>query len=91
MTLVGGTPLFIKMPFLVEGSLQGALGGVLALGGAYMLFQFFIRSGLSVLLPLTGSEGIVFLPGSWQWMVIGAGTLLGFVGSLVSLRKFVRI
>lgn len=91
MTLVGGTPLFIKMPFLVEGSLQGALGGALALGGAYMLFQFFIRSGLSVLLPLTGSEGIVFLPGSWQAMVVAAGTLLGFIGSLVSLRKFVRI
>lgn len=91
MTLVGGTPLFIKMPFLLEGALQGATGGILALGGAYILFQFFVRRGLSALLPLTGLEGIAFLPGSWQLLVIAAGTLLGFAGSLISLRKFVRI
>jgi cell division transport system permease protein len=91
MTLVGGTPLFIKMPFLLEGALQGAIGGILALGGAYMLFLFFVRRGLSALLPLTGLEGIAFLPSSWQLLVIAAGTLLGFVGSLISLRKFVRI
>jgi cell division transport system permease protein len=91
MTLVGGTPLFIKMPFLLEGSLQGAFGGVLALGGAYALYQLFVHRGLSVFLPLTGLEGIVFLPVSWQLLVLAAGTLLGFAGSLVSLRKFVRI
>ena len=91
MTLVGGTPLFIKMPFLLEGALQGAVGGILALGGAYMLFMFFVQRGLSALLPLAGLEGIAFLPSSWQLMVIAAGTLLGLVGSLISLRKFVRI
>ena len=91
MTLVGGTPLFIKMPFLLEGALQGAVGGILALGGAYMLFLFFVQRGLSALLPLAGLEGIAFLPSSWQLMVIAAGTLLGLVGSLISLRKFVRI
>jgi cell division transport system permease protein len=56
-----------------------------------MLFLFFVRRGLSALLPLTGLEGIAFLPSSWQLLVIAAGTLLGFVGSLISLRKFVRI
>lgn len=91
MTLVGGTPIFIKMPFLLEGALQGAVGGVLALGGAYMLFQFFVRSSLSALLPFTGLEGIFFLPVSWRLLVIAAGTLLGFAGSLISLRKLVRI
>ena len=91
MTLVGGTPLFIKMPFLLEGALQGAVGGILALGGAYLLFLFFVQRGLSALLPLAGLEGIAFLPSSWQLMVIAAGTLLGLVGSLISLRKFVRI
>lgn len=91
MTLVGGTPLFIKMPFLLEGALQGALGGGLALGGAYLLFRIFIRKGLTALLPLSGLDGVAFLPASYQVLLIAAGALLGLVGSLVSLRKLVRI
>lgn len=91
MTLVGGTPLFIKIPFLVEGALQGAVGGGLALAGGYALFQLFVREGLGALLPLSGLEQITFLPASYQLALIAAGTLLGLFGSLASLRKFVRI
>ena len=91
MTLVGGTPLFIKMPFLLEGAFQGAMGGCLALGGSYVLFRIFVRQGLTALLPLSGPDGVTFLPGSYQWLLIAAGASIGLLGSLLSLRKFVRI
>jgi cell division transport system permease protein len=91
MTLVGGTPLFIKTPFLLEGALQGALGGLIAVGGAYALFQIFLSEGLNVLLLAFGINGTTFLPVFYQLLLVGTGILLGLCGSLVSLRKFVRI
>jgi cell division transport system permease protein len=91
MSLVGATPLFIKVPFLLEGAIQGGLGGAAALGGAYLIFHFALQEGLTRLLLASGINGIIFLPFKYQLLLLGAGVLLGFFGSLVSLRKFVRI
>lgn len=91
MVLVGGTPLFIKIPFLLEGALQGALGGLVALGFSYGLFQLFLQRGLSSLLLASGVSRINFLSVNDQVFLIAAGTALGLVGSLVALRKFVRV
>lgn len=91
MTLVGGTTLFIKAPFLLEGAIQGGAGGCLALGGAYFLFEFFLRGGLSQVFLLPALTELQFLPFSFQILLILAGIFLGFTGSLFSLRKLVRI
>ena len=91
MALVGGTSLFIKAPFLFEGALQGALGGGAALFGSFLLFRVFLQEGLEAVLFASGIEGIVFLPPSFQLILLASGTVLGFLGSLFSLRKLVRI
>jgi cell division transport system permease protein len=91
MSLVGGTSLFIKTPFLIEGGLQGALGGFIALGFSYLLYSLFLHQGLETLLLATGVETVLFLPSHLQSMLVVTGTLLGLLGSLLSLRKFVRI
>ncbi len=90
MALVGGTPLFIKTPFLLEGALQGALGGTLALGLSWLLFNFFLQQGLEALLLASGVDQVVFLPAIHQGMVVLTGVLLGFLGSLVSLHRLAR-
>ncbi len=91
MSLVGATSMFIKTPFLIEGAIQGALGGLIALGGSYLVFQVVLKDALSALLLASGGGGIVFLPVSYQLFLVYAGTFLGVFGSLMSLRKFVRI
>jgi cell division transport system permease protein len=91
MSLVGGTPFFIQTPFLLEGILQGALGGMLSLGASYALFALFLQEGLRTLLLAAGVGGITFLPLLHQFLLVLAGIFLGFSGSLISLRKFVRI
>ncbi|MDY0262286.1 permease-like cell division protein FtsX [Syntrophotalea acetylenica] len=91
MTLVGGTPLFIKMPFLLEGALQGLAGGLLALIGAWALFSLMLREGLHGVLVVAGVDGILFLSATQQAILAAGGLALGLVGSLLSLRKFVRI
>lgn len=91
MALVGGTPAFIKTPFLIEGALQGVLGGGLALLCSYLFFRVFLETDLEALLLASGLGRISFLPLQWQLLMLAMGTLLGFLGSLFSLRKFVRI
>jgi len=91
MSLVGGTPWFIKTPFLLEGALQGLFGGLLAIGGAFLLFYGFLQHGLENLLLAAGLEGIRFLPGSCQLGLVVLGSLLGIFGSLISLRRLVRV
>jgi cell division transport system permease protein len=91
MTLVGGTSLFIKMPYIIEGAVQGLLGGLLAVGGAYLIFRTFLHDNLVTLLMTMGVGEVMFLPTGFQWGLVSAGMLLGVLGSLPPLRKFVRM
>lgn len=91
MSLVGATSMFIKAPFLIEGAIQGVLGGLLAIGAAFILFRLFLHEGLASLLLSSASGSIVFLPLWFQGFLVAAGIFLGFFGSLMSLRKLVRI
>ncbi|AMV72771.1 permease-like cell division protein FtsX [Desulfuromonas carbonis] len=90
MALVGGTPWFIKTPFLLEGGIQGLCGGGLALAGAALVFHGFLQQGLSTLLLAAGVDGITFLPPIYQLFLVGLGVFLGVAGSLLSLRRLVR-
>jgi len=90
MTMVGATSLFIKLPYLIEGALQGLCGGLLALLASFVAFRILLRESLGSLLLLTGIDTIHFLPPLWQLLIVAAGTLVGLLGSLLALRKFVR-
>lgn len=91
MSLVGATSMFIKSPFLLEGALQGGVGGGLAILFSYLLFAFILHGGLATLFLASGVEEVVFLPLPYQLMILSAGVIIGILGSLISLRKFVRI
>jgi len=91
MVMVGATSLFIKLPFLVEGALQGVLGGLTALGLSFLVFEVVLQKSLGSLLLITGIDTIHFLPVLWQIMLILGGGLIGLLGSLLALRKYVRL
>jgi cell division transport system permease protein len=88
MRLVGATDFFIKTPFLIEGLLHG-LGGALLAAGALSLLMLLLFSHLNLPLRLTLMSGslptIQLLAG-----FLGLGLLLGVLGSVVSLRRFLR-
>lgn len=90
MAMVGATALFIKLPYLVEGALQGLLGGLLALATSFAVYRLVLRESLGSLLLITGIDTIHFLPPGWQLLLVAAGTVVGLFGSLLALRKFVR-
>jgi cell division transport system permease protein len=74
MELVGATWSFIRLPFLLEGMLQGLIGGILAAG---LLFTIFER-------------GFIHTDTYFYVVVIVAGTILGLVGSVISVLRFIQ-
>ncbi|MCK4621386.1 MAG: permease-like cell division protein FtsX [Desulfuromonadales bacterium] len=91
MVLVGATMRFIKIPFLLEGALQGLLGGILSLGFLALIFKLLIEKSLASFWLTPTDFDLLFLSAGQQISLVGAGILLGVFGSLASLRRFVRI
>jgi cell division transport system permease protein len=90
MGLVGATRFFIKAPFIIEGVLQGAIGALfslLTLAGLYLVFLYHAGNFLSF---NPADAGLAFLPvGYLVWLFLG-GVMLGFFGSVTSLKRFIN-
>ncbi len=91
MALVGATMRFIKIPFLLEGALQGLAGGLLALVFLAGSFKLVIEQSIKSFWLTPTDFQLLFLTANQQLGLVVAGVLLGSLGSLTSLRRFVRI
>jgi cell division transport system permease protein len=85
MRLVGATRAYVRGPFVVEGMLQGGLGGLLSVGLLWLAFQVFARDALAAS-DIFG-RAIVFLPRELSAGIVVGGMLVGIAGSLVSLGR----
>jgi len=91
MALVGASRFFIKAPFLVEGIIQGGAGGLLAMGLLFGLYEGFLHNAGSFLTFNPGTAGLSFLPMEYVYGILLAGIVLGFIGSLTSLKRFINV
>ncbi len=94
MRLVGATDLFIKMPFIIEGILIGIIGAALPLAVLYFMYgrivnfvgeRFSVLSGILIFLE----EGTVFSVLVPICVCLGVG--IGYIGSIWTLRRHVRV
>jgi cell division transport system permease protein len=91
LRLVGGTPAFVRAPFLVEGMVQGVLGSALALALLWTAFDVVhphLQQGLS----------LVFAAGSLHFfsplqvaLGIAFGAFLGALGSRAAVARYVEV
>jgi len=81
MKLVGATDSFIRTPFLIVGLIQGALGGIFA---ALLIYGLYLLVKIEI-------PGLVFPRLEMACGLIGFGAILGLFGSLVSIRRFLKI
>lgn len=80
MRLVGATDGFVRLPFLLEGSLKGALGGVVALALSFATYAVVSR------LLIQGR----FFTGREALLVVAFGTGFGLLASGLSVGRHLR-
>ena len=90
LMLVGGTRTFVSIPFLLEGFVQGVIGGLVAVGLLYASFAFFGGSLQEALRFVLGHTDPVFLTRGEAGALVGAGAGLGVVGSAAALVSGLR-
>jgi cell division transport system permease protein len=89
MRLVGATEGFVKIPFYVQNVMEGLLAGLIALGLLLGTYQFFVAKAQKQALILSTFE-FRFLPLSGILAMLSVGMMLGWLGSYLSLRQFLR-
>ncbi|HVH20687.1 MAG TPA: permease-like cell division protein FtsX [Myxococcota bacterium] len=87
LSLVGASRSYVAAPFLMEGWLQGALGGALALGALYAIFRL-VLPGLEFGLELVlGGVAPRFFELREALALVLAGSALGLFGAGVAVAS----
>ena len=94
MKYIGATDFFVRSPFVIEGMLIGVIGALIPTGIIYVLYNKVIAyiverfASLSKLLSFLPVETIfsTLFPIS-----IAMGVGIGFLGSIITVRKHLRV
>jgi cell division transport system permease protein len=89
MKLVGATDWFIRWPFVIEGTVVGAVGALLAIA-------ILGVTKVALLDPLADNWTLIAAPRTIAFtglvaVLLGAGVLVSALGSGLSLRRFLRV
>ncbi len=90
LRLVGATNSFIKAPFYIEGLIQGFVGSVISIIGLYFLYLVFMAKVQTLSLLGVNSTSMPFLPPKFLILLVAFGTLLGLMGSYISLGEIFK-
>ena len=89
MLLIGATPRFVKIPFLLEGMIQGLAGSILALfliGGAHYYLKSEFQSSI-----VSMGMNFQFIEEPFLFGLIGLSVLVGLVASYISTFQFLYL
>ena len=84
MRLVGATNRYIRGPFLLEGIIKGAAGGLLAIGMCWLTLIVFQRTSTEV------GAGLVFFGAGEALLILVFGIAIGLLGTLLSVGRHLR-
>ena len=93
MKYIGATDWFIRWPFLIEGILIGMIGSILPVSLLWIGYDHAIRA-FSEGMPLI--EFVEFRPGIEIFtflfpFVITLGAVIGAIGSVISIRRYLHV
>jgi cell division transport system permease protein len=89
MKLVGATNWFIRVPFMMEGIIQGVVGALIAVLLLLGTRPFIVKLAKNfAFLGVTVSIGEVL---TQTFLLVGIGIVIGALGSLLGLRRFLEV
>lgn len=89
MKLVGATNWFIRIPFLIEGVVEGVIGAGLAIGVLFAFKTFFINplyGNIKILPWVQTADVIATVP-----VLLASGVIVALLASFVGMRRFLDI
>ena len=90
MKVLGATNWFVRFPFVMEGIVLGLLGAGLALTALHFVYYELVKQ-MQITLPfirlVTDKQQILPYMGS----LLGLGLVIGAIGSMISMRKFLKV
>ncbi|KAB8132145.1 ABC transporter permease [Gracilibacillus oryzae] len=92
MKLVGATNNFIRWPFFVEGMILGILGSIIPILIIMIGYYYLANSGITIQ-QFNFIQLLPFNPFAFQiaGIILGIGVCIGVWGSLMSVRKFLKV
>ena len=84
MQLVGAPRAFIRGPFVMEGTLQGGLGAVVALAALGAVFFGLRGRYLAPLASAINLSSVTFLPAEFSLLLVLGGMVVGCLGGLIA-------
>lgn len=90
MKFVGATDWFIRWPFIIEGMMLGISGAIISTGILYYAYRLVFLKYTNALLGVNLiSPHFILSTTLWQFML--GGLVIGAVGSIMSIRKFLIV
>lgn len=89
MKSVGATNNFVRMPFLIEGMVIGLISAVLSIGLITLLYNAGM-SAIESFVPISTIPFIQLLPYVSAIFIL-SGLVIGFFGSFISIRKYLKM
>ena len=91
MLLIGATPGFVKIPFLLEGFLQGLCGSILSLGLIGVTY-YYLKSEFQVYIDsIARGVDFQFISQPFLFSLVGLSVLIGLVASYISTYQYMQI
>ena len=94
MKYIGATDFFVRAPFVLEGMLIGALGAVLPLWLIYSLYNYvlaYVMERFSILAGFLNFLPVEELFGVLTPVSVALGVGIGFLGSIITVKKHLRV
>lgn len=89
MKLVGATDGYVRLPFLLEGALQGMMGALLAGGGLWAVQRWLLPKAAAAF-SFAASLGLPQAGLLHGAALVGFGAVVGFLGSYLAVARFLR-
>lgn len=92
MKFVGATDWFIRWPFIIEGMILGISGAMISTGVLYYAYRILFRKYATVLSGVGFNlinPHFILSTTLWQFML--GGLVIGALGSILSIRKFLIV
>lgn len=90
MQLVGATNWFIRVPLVLEGIVIGALGALVAFGLISAGSTYVVQVVEQKVMPIFRDVSSGIAPAQFMFSLLLAGALIGAMGSLISIRRFLK-